>query len=268
MPIAEVNGIEIYYEIKGEGIPLALICGFTASSETWEKEFLEALSKHHELLLFDNRGTGRSTKPAEEYSIKTMADDLAGLMDEINLTKANVMGGSMGGTIAQEFALNYPDKVMKLILGCTTVGGRKFVASKEIFELLQNLSHGIFPDMSREQYVDYFMELIYSPKFLKKNKENILERLINNKHPSPAETWVKHAQAVVNFDTVDRVGEIRKPTLILHGDEDDFIAPYNSMILHRRIADSKLVTFSNAGHVFHVEAREQVVKIMLDYLSE
>jgi pimeloyl-ACP methyl ester carboxylesterase len=268
MPIAKVNGIEIYYEIKGEGSPLALLCGFTLSSDTWEAELIKQLAGRHKLVLFDNRGTGRSTKPVEEYSIKTMADDLAGLLDEINIPGTHVYGHSMGGLIAQEFALNHSDKVMKLVLGCTYCGGKKNVTSREVFDLFQNLSRGKFPEMPQEELIDYFLRLAYSPNYLRDNRENIIKRLIKNKYPSPPDTWVKHAMAVTSFDASERIGEIKKPTLILHGEEDDFIAPYNSKILNRNIPDSKLVTLKDAGHTFIVEAREKAVKLILGFLSE
>jgi pimeloyl-ACP methyl ester carboxylesterase len=268
MPIAEVNGIEIYYEIKGEGTPLALLCGFTLSSDTWEAELINQLADHHKLVLFDYRGTGRSAKPAEEYSIKTMADDLAGLLDTIKIRGTHVFGHSMGGIVAQEFALNHPDKVMKLILGCTYCGGKKNVSSRMVFDLFEDLSEGSFPEMPRDEFLDFFLGLAYSSNFLKENKENIIERLFENKYPSPPDTWIKHAKAVMNFDNFERLGEIKKPTLIIHGEEDDFVAPYNSKILHRKIPDSKLVTLKDAGHVFIVEAREKAVKLIIDYLSE
>jgi pimeloyl-ACP methyl ester carboxylesterase len=268
MPIAEVNGIEIYYEVHGKGSPLILICGFTNNSETWESELVDSLSKHHTLILFDNRDTGRSTKPSLEYSIKTMADDLEGLLKVINVQKAHIFGHSMGGMIAQEFALNFPEKVNRLVLGCTSCGGNKFVASKEVMDFMQNLSEGIFPKMSRDEYVEYLFRFAYSPTFLKKNKESLVKRLVKTKYPSTPNTFIRHTQAVLKFDTFNRLDGIKQPTLLLHGEEDDWVIPYNSKILHRRIPDSKLIMIKDAGHVFIVEARKQVVKIMLDFLSE
>jgi pimeloyl-ACP methyl ester carboxylesterase len=268
LPIAEVNDIEIYYEIIGEGVPLVLICGWTASSVSWETELVKELSRHYKLLLFDNRGTGRSSKPSEEYSTQNMADDIAGLLEALNIPETHVYGHSLGGAIAQEFAISHFDNVIKLILGCTFCGGRKTVASREVFDLLQNLSMGKMPDMSREELVDFTLSLAYSNNYLNKHKKNILERLINNKYPSPPETFFKHSQVVMNFDSFERINGIKQPTLILHGDEDNFIAPYNSKILHRNIPNSKLVTLKDAGHSFIVEAREKAVKLLLDFLSE
>jgi pimeloyl-ACP methyl ester carboxylesterase len=268
MPIAKVNGIEIFYDIHGEGVPLVLICGFTNSSETWESDLIYSLSKQFKLISFDNRDTGRSTRSSSDYTIKTMANDLASLLEKINVPRAHIFGHSMGGMIAQELVLNYPEKVNRLVIGCTWCGGNKFVASKEVMDFMQNLSDGIFPEMSRNEYVEYLLRFAYSPTFLKKNKESLVKRLINIKYPSTPDTFIKHAQAISKFDTFDKLNGIKQPTLILHGEEDDWVIPYNSKILHRNIPDSKLIMIKDAGHVFIVEAREQVVKVMLDFLSE
>jgi len=122
MAKVSANGIEIYYEIHGEGEPLVLIEGLGYSTWMWYKQ-IEELSKRFKVIIFDNRGVGETEKPDEEYSISLFSNDLAELLSELNVESAHILGVSMGGFIAQEFALKYPKMVEKLILCSTSFGG-------------------------------------------------------------------------------------------------------------------------------------------------
>ena len=119
MPKVKVNDIQIYYEVHGEGFPLVMIYGSTGSLDGWDPRLVEGLSKHFKLVLFDNRGAGRTETSNREYTVRLFADDTAGLMDALGISKAHILGISMGGAIAQELVLNYPEKVSKLVL-CST----------------------------------------------------------------------------------------------------------------------------------------------------
>ena len=114
----ESNGQKLYYEIHGEGEPLLLIMGLGGDATGWMLQ-IPALSKHFKVVAFDNRDVGRSSLAKGSYSIADMAEDTAGLMDALGIKKAHILGGSMGGAIAQELVLRHPDKVRKLILACT-----------------------------------------------------------------------------------------------------------------------------------------------------
>jgi pimeloyl-ACP methyl ester carboxylesterase len=129
MPKVKVNDIQIYYEVKGKGYPLVMIVGCGANLEAWDPRLIEGLSKHFKLVLFDNRGAGRTDLSKGEYTIRLFADDTAGLMDALGISRAHVLGISMGGMIAQELAINYPEKVSKLIL-CSTCS--QFRPSQEL----------------------------------------------------------------------------------------------------------------------------------------
>jgi 3-oxoadipate enol-lactonase len=129
MPTKKVGDINIYYEIHGKGEPLVLIMGYGLSSAAWSP-VLPALAQKYKVITFDNRGAGKSDKPDGPYTMDMMAGDLAGLLDAIRIKAAHIFGISMGGMIAQHFALRYPERVRSLILGCTTCGG----------------SHGVAPD--------------------------------------------------------------------------------------------------------------------------
>ena len=116
MSTAQINGIDIYYEEHGHGDPLLLIMGLAADSVAWMFQ-LPDFSEHYRTIVFDNRGVGRSSKPAGLYTIAQMAADAAGLLDHLKIERALVVGVSMGGMIAQELALRHPKKVRGLVLG-------------------------------------------------------------------------------------------------------------------------------------------------------
>jgi pimeloyl-ACP methyl ester carboxylesterase len=119
MPTTKANGIELYYEVHGEGPPLLLIMGLGANATAWYRQ-IPVLSERYRVIAFDNRGAGRSEKPLEPYSIPQMADDAAALMDTLGISTSHVFGMSLGGMIAQEYALRHPERVQALVLGGTT----------------------------------------------------------------------------------------------------------------------------------------------------
>ena len=127
MQYADVNGIKIAYGVRGSGPPLVLIMGYRLSSLAWPLDFIEALAERFTVVLFDNRGTGTSDKPTFGYEISNMAKDVGGLLDHLEIARANVLGYSMGGAIAQEFVRQFPDRVLGLVLCATMCGGPRAV---------------------------------------------------------------------------------------------------------------------------------------------
>ena len=123
MSRVKVNDIKMYYDVQGEGFPLVMVMGFLGSASCWDPRMMAPLSDKFKVLVFDNRGAGRTDVSEREYSIKLFASDTVGLMDALNIPRAHVLGISMGGMIAQEVALNYPKRVEKLILASTFCGG-------------------------------------------------------------------------------------------------------------------------------------------------
>lgn len=123
MSKAKVNDINIYYDVQGDGFPLVMIMGFLGNADCWDPRLTPELSDKFKMIMFDNRGAGRTDVSDKEFSMRLFAEDTVGLMDMLNIPKAHVLGISMGGMIAQELALNYPGRVEKLILSSTLCGG-------------------------------------------------------------------------------------------------------------------------------------------------
>ncbi|MEH1862761.1 MAG: alpha/beta hydrolase [Nostoc sp.] len=124
MPEIQVGDISIYYEIKGSGYPLLMVMGFSFSLLDWGDVFPDELAKHYQVILFDNRDSGRTkSQSTDNYTTADMANDAAGLLNALGIAQAHVLGFSMGGMIAQQFALRHPTKLNKLILACTMAGG-------------------------------------------------------------------------------------------------------------------------------------------------
>jgi 3-oxoadipate enol-lactonase len=266
MPKVRSNDVEIYYEIRGEGTPLLMIHGWGSSSEMWPPKFIEELTKHHKLILVDNRGTGRSDKPDVEYSIKMMAHDAASIMDVINVSKAHVFGASMGGMIAQEFAFHYPEKVESLILGCTTCGGSQMIESEEVRKLINTFASGHPPEMSPELQ-NKMLRFSFTPSFLKENLNTIIKGFMAIKYPTPAFAMGRQAQAILNHDTYDRLTQIKVPTLVLYGEEDIMVPIENSRILAERIPNAKIKMFESVGHNFTAGIEKKVAEVILEFLA-
>ena len=123
MPKQRVGDIDIYYEVHGDRPQtLVMVRGLGSNLCAWYEQ-TPVLARHFRTVVFDNRGAGRTDKPDAPYSMRQMAADTAGLMDALAIDRAALLGISMGGMIAQEFALNYPERLSALILGCTNFGG-------------------------------------------------------------------------------------------------------------------------------------------------
>jgi len=178
MPKIQVNDIEIYYEIHGEGFPIVMIHGITTNLDWWPQSLINELSKTFKIILFDNRSAGQTDKPDMGYSIRLFADDTAGLMDALNIKKVFIIGLSMGGMIAQELTLNYPEKVEKLILCGTSCGGSKATPpSAETLKILMRDRDAI----TQEEAIREWIPLLFSKDFIMNNPEyieNFVQRVL------------------------------------------------------------------------------------------
>jgi len=264
MPVVKAGDINLYYEILGKGEPLTLIMGYGLSSGHWFA-IRDILAREYQVVLFDNRGTGRSDKPDIPYTAKMMADDVAGLLDKIGIGATNVFGVSMGGVIAQEFALSYSQRVKNLILGCTTCGGPRAVPTTS--EAIAFLFDPGRAKLSEEEKAESTVPWLWNKDFVDKNPAAIKRFIATSlEYPTPPHALVSQGNALVTFDGYDRLPDINVPTLAICGDKDRLIPFENSRILASRIPGAELAIIENAGHGFITDSTEKSSKIILDFL--
>lgn len=265
MPRVRVEDIEMSYSIEGEGEPVVLIGGFTMVKESWELQVAE-LAKHFRTLAFDNRGVGETTVPGEPFTIAQMAADTVGLMDALELDAARVFGVSMGGLIAQVLALDYPGRVRKVALGCTTHGGRHAVQpQKEVLELLAKASD---PTIAAREAIRLRLPIVFSERFLREEPGRIEEfvRLSLRHSPTP-EGAAGQMGALSVFNVKRRLGEVRCPVLVITGSEDRMMPPENSRLIAEAIPGARHYVVEGAGHSFFLERPDEVNGVLIDFFS-
>jgi pimeloyl-ACP methyl ester carboxylesterase len=261
MPKVKVNDIQVCYEVKGKGYPLVMITGLGSNLDFWPPRLVDELSKNFKLLMLDNRGTGRTDTSNREYTIKLFADDTMGLMNALGISKAHVLGLSMGGMVAQELAINHPEKVSKLVLGSTHCGGSKLVKSSQKVPETPIDPSKMSPEEHRKA-----LTIVVTEDFIKENPDWVKlmaqKRLI---HPTSKEAYMRQLNAIGKFDTFERLHQIKTPTLVLHGRKDVLIHPKNAAVLAEAIPNAKLVFFENSAHVL-VEEMEELIHVITEFL--
>ena len=284
--IAELNDINIYYEIHGKGEPLLLIEGLGYSSWMWFKQIPE-LSKNYKVIVFDNRGVGRSDKPDSEYSIEMMADDTAALLKSLGVKSAHVLGVSMGGFIAQELALRHPDTIRSLILVSTGSGVENSVPRNSLLlngflkfwglmpSMLELSGKGSAPadtssyGLTPEKKIRYGLSTAFTPDYFKDNPD-VIDRIVKWRvaNPQPDYAWKRQFTAAVGFNSSNRVHEIKAPTLVVVGEEDRIVSPDSSKLLAERIPNSEFKLVKGTGHLLFIERASRFNKIALGFLDK
>ena len=262
MPKLKVGDIDIYYEIHGEGAQtLVMIRGLGSDLCAWYEQ-TPVLSRIFRLLQLDNRGAGRSDKPAAPYSIRQMAADTKGLMDSLRIGHAAMLGISMGGMIAQEFALNYPDRLTSLILGCTHFGGPKAVSAAP--EIVAAITAG--PNVTGER-LELQQRAIFCEETVLRRPEVMHKfREARERHPIPPHAFTCQVAAVMGHDTSERLSSIRIPTLVLAGREDCLVPPANSRLIAERIPGAALQELPG-GHLFLAEYPDEFNRAVIDFVK-
>jgi 3-oxoadipate enol-lactonase len=263
MPTASIGNCVIYYGLIGQGKPLVMIRGVSSNADHWYAN-IPVLEKHYRLLVFDNRGIARSSDPQGPYTILDMARDTVGLMDAVGIEKAHVLGLSMGGMIAQEIAISFPDRVDKLILVVTHCGGSKHVkATPEVQRLFSDLI-----ELGTNEARTAAGACLFTRESLEKRPE-IVQRYaeVSAKFPVPPEILKKQWQAVGQFDAWSRLPRIAAQTLVMAGDQDALIPPENSRILAERISQSQLAIIKGGGHQVLIEQPEACHQAILKFLA-
>ena len=263
MPKAYLNGINVNYKVHGEGEPLVLIMGFAGPGQAWFFQ-TRAFKKYYKVVTFDNRGVGKTDKPSEPYTIKAMADDTIGLMDHLGIDKAHILGYSLGGIVAQELAINYPERVRKLILA-STLSTMRQIAS----EMLEAM--GLGEDFSEEDVrsadIGKALSSLVANAFNSRLYRMILVPIVPIYTRLVGLKGLKgQVEAIAGCNTLDRLHTIEAPTLVIVGTEDKVATPGGSEVMASRIPNAKLVKVEGGSHGYVMEMRGRFNKEVLDFL--
>jgi pimeloyl-ACP methyl ester carboxylesterase len=258
--------MEIYYESRGAGEPLVLIPGFAAGAWTWFEQ-TEELSKTFRVITFDPRGVSRSAADGNStatISLQTIAADVAGLLDFLKIERAHVLGVSFGGFVAQEFALRFPERLKKLVLACTSFGGKNHVAAD--LEVLAAFVAA--DDLNKQERVRRFMIPAFTPEFAAA-RSDIIEKVcrLRAENIVPEKVYSQQMASAVAFDAERRVSAIRAETLVLTGDRDVVVPPQNSENLAKAIPNATLKIIENGSHMFFIENAKEFNQVVIEFLK-
>ncbi|MDI2129848.1 alpha/beta fold hydrolase [Yinghuangia seranimata] len=258
MPFAHTSdGVAVHYEVHGSGEPLVLISGQSNSLHWWDR-VREDFSDRFTLVVLDHRGTGKSDKPdADVYSTPRFAEDVVAVLDAEGIPSAHIYGTSMGGRIAQWIAAGHPDRVRRLVLGCTSPGGRNAVERSAAVRhsLAQADPHAVRAAL---------LDLMYTPAWVAANPGPYFT-LGDPGMPAHARRW--HLRASARHDAWDALPTIAAPTLVIHGTADEFNPAANAPLLAGRIPGALLHMIPEARHGYFEEFRETASPLVLDFLD-
>lgn len=219
--VDETNRCQLHYEMYGAGEPIIFMSGTACNCQIWKQFQVPAFADDYQVVLFDNRGAGKSDKPNQHYTIETCAHDLAVLMEKLNLGPAHLVGHSMGGRIALQAALDYPDKIGTITLAGSGPGNYSrlpdYPRGIPIDVCLEIVEKG-YETFYREHYLEEFM---FSPSFKEKQAERFreFERLLLQDVP-PLQSFLRHVVARQQFEATNRLKEIKAPALVIVGEHD------------------------------------------------
>lgn len=258
MPMTITESTSIDYDVHGDGPAVVLIGGLGFGRWGWFRQ-VPALSRHFRVITFDVRG-----ERGLRNGIEDLASDVVDLMDHLKVKKAHVVGTSLGGFVAQELALRRPDLVDRLVLICTSYGGRGPEAMSPL-ALADMIGWGSF---SPEGALRRGLETATSDAYRAEHPEEF-EKIIHWRSadaPSFA-TYFGEARAGASFDLSRDVGHITSPTLVIHGSEDRYVPPLNAQALAEAIPDSRLRVLDRAGHLVFIERFAEVNREIVTFLK-
>lgn len=264
MALADLGTRSLFYERRGTGAPLLLIQGMAGHHRMWGEPFLSDLGRDFDVIAMDNRGIGESTDVPGDFTVGDLAEDVHGLLDALGIDDTHLVGISLGGMVAQEFVLRYPERVRRLVIGCSYCGGPgaslrapgplRMMAAMQTRDVEQAIRAAYVSNLSAQYAAD---ERHYAPF-----KE------VSLAVAPPVNVVMRQAKAAFAHDTSARLGEIKNPTLVLHGDEDDMLEYLNGELIAKLIPGAQLHTFEHTGHLFWWEHPEQSAELIRRHCLE
>jgi 3-oxoadipate enol-lactonase len=263
------RGAEIAFAVEGEGAEtVLLVTGLGWRGADWGSDLPSRLAQRYRVVRFDNRGTGASSLSAAGFGLADMAADAVAVLDAVDARTAHVVGISMGGMITQLVALDHPDRVDTATLIATHFGGVEVVPplpeAMKLFDPAEFIARGRDP----AAMMRYQLEVICAPGFVRRNPAAV-ELMCDNvrAQPTTPNGFLSQLQAILSSDRSERVRDIGKPTLVLHGDSDALIPLENGRRLAARIPHARLEVIAECGHVVPLEAPEAVSRLLLQFFE-
>jgi len=247
MPYSTTNGIRLHYEERGSGEPLILIMGLGAPGNLWE-EHVASYKQFFRCFVIDNRGAGKSDQPLGPYTTKMMADDTAGLMQALGITKARVAGLSMGSGIAQELSLSYPQMVRSLVL--VSSWSRCDAYTRAIFEHFKKMRALASP----ADFTQLLQLWIATPRYFEDHFDMMVQDQTQAKDSyMELQAFTAQCDACIEHNTFDRLDQLTVPALLTVGDADIFTPLHLTVEMHERMPSSEMLVFDGNGHIHHWE---------------
>jgi 3-oxoadipate enol-lactonase len=264
--MARANGQELYFEVHGKGPPLILVMGIGYDSTLWTLAQVPALSRSFQVVIFDNRDAGRSSKAIGAYTIADMADDVAGLMDSLDIERAHVLGLSMGGMIAQELALRHAERLDRMVLsGCGAAPARA------AFDPIRSWSWTKAHDKTGEVFTCQQFTWLFSTAFLRSKEavQQTIAMLSSNPNPVGPDAYDRQAQAYTKYDALDRLGGIKAPTLVVVGEQDLLTPPWACQEVARKIPGARFEVIKGSGssHLVPIERPDDFNQLVTRFLG-
>jgi pimeloyl-ACP methyl ester carboxylesterase len=259
--------MKLFYKSQGMGEPLIVIPGFASGAWNWNWQ-TEDLAEDFQVITFDPRGIGNSIaneSDLQNLSMRVFAEDVLQILDELKIEKANILGASFGGFVALEFALEFSERLSKLILACTSFGGKNHVAPD--LEIL--MAFASTDGMNTSERIRKFMTPAFTDEFNKNHAETV-EKVCRLREGSivPEKVYSAQLNAATTFNFENRIGEIKNETLILTGNKDKVVPMQNSINLSKKMPNAKLEIIENGSHLFFVEKADEFNRAVREFLSK
>jgi 3-oxoadipate enol-lactonase len=254
---------KLHWESEGAGAAVVLITGLGLSGGSWWRT-VPVLAKRLRVITFDNRGTGRSSALKYAYTTEAIADDVVAVLDSAGVERAHVYGISLGGMVAQQLALRYPERVGALVLGATHPGGRRaVVAEDEVLSFFRRRAK-----LPSEESAWASVPYNYGPRCRREHAGRIAED-IERRLAHPFDGYAYRAQmcAAALHNCFGRLPRIRGRTMVVHGRGDRMVPVRNAEILAERIPGARLHVIDDCGHLYTTEAPE-ADRAIADFLAE
>ena len=257
MPFFKNGGINLYYEISGNGPPLFLINGLASDTRQWGP-LVDRIKSSFQVICYDMRCAGRSDKPDKPFSIEDLTNEAYGLIRHLKHDRVFVLGFSMGGIVAMNLAYKYPDSITKMFLVSTTPSIKApYPPSEEMMKMLR------CTEVSNVLLTQVY-EAIYGPSYRQNiSADDFIKLRMNDENPQPALAYLRQLEALESFDIREKTSKILVPSIIVAGEQDRLIPLQNSIWLKEHFKNSLLYTFDGVGHMVPLEAPDKLADVLI-----